>query len=135
MLAEEYRARPQGFRAWRVERTPRLLGALEYVTSEFSGVPFRTIAPGDADRELGLLTIGRSLESWRQRDWEPARHPNWRHALSAWRVLARFLMSEHPRLLRKFTTRPATKYTDAFLGFHGERLPTDLIATPITWRW
>ncbi len=53
-------------------------------------------APGNAAVELESLCLAKFLDKWML---SVAPHPQWQHAMSAWRVLGKFLMREYPDIL------------------------------------
>ena len=96
IIAEDYRVRPVGHQAFTAGYTLRLLGALQ-VSAEAKDATWIMLQPGPA-AELDLLQLGRFVK---RSDWPASNDPHWQHALSAWRVLGRYLLQEHKELLEK----------------------------------
>lgn len=137
VIAESYRVRLVGFNRFDSAETPRLLGALEYaVTKEHCD--WETIAPGNASNELRYLSIEPYLSIW-QRRWPKPSHGNWQHGRSAWRVLVRFMLREHPDKLRDLLLRgrtPIVKIVDrnkSWLPRPHDSHSGDLIAPTARW--
>lgn len=137
VVCEDFRVRPQKHNTFDHGRTLRLLGALEYVaTRQFTGVAFELIPAGNADHELPLLAIGATLGKWAKRGWKPSARTEWQHARSAWRALARYLLTHQPGMLKRF----AREAPDLIDLRGSERLfwtdeGDDLKAAPATWSW
>ncbi len=98
VVCEDYQVRPVGHARFSKGETLRLIGALHMYSSQSRNSPFQLIPPGDAEKELPLLSCG-FLEPWMV-DWPRAKHERWNHARSAWRVLLRYMMGAQPELLR-----------------------------------
>lgn len=97
VVCEDFRVQAVGHNRFSAGHTLRLIGALETITVLNPKSRWAIVPPGNAKREVPELFNG-----WYER-WEAFRNDrdaNWRHAQSAWRVMGRFLMSDHPKLLR-----------------------------------
>lgn len=131
VVAEDFKAWPVRHQSWNPMLTARLLGALEHVSMQ-RGHDFNLQPAGNADRELAQLALGRAVMRWKKR-WPSGQH--WEHAMSAWRVFARYLMDVEPATLRAFMHVQEHELRDFPLGFHHDRQGEDLIAPPISWSW
>lgn len=137
VISESYRVRLVGFNRFSSAETPRLMGALEYaVTKEHC--EWELIAPGDASSELRYLSIEPYLSMW-QRRWPKSSHGNWQHGRSAWRVMVRYMLREHPDKLRNLLLKeraPVVKVMERGKGWlprpHDSH-PDDLIAPTARW--
>lgn len=101
VAVEDYKVRAQGFNTFASGQTPMLMGAFAYVVGDRACGPLHVIPAGDPDRELKELKLDGWLEGWREY-WPNARHKNWHHARSAWRVLGRYLLQRDQELLLSF---------------------------------
>ena len=136
---ESFQQRAVGHQQFANAETPQLIGALRYaLATDKRQTTLRDIAfvqPGDPDRELPELPIGRVMTAWTA-SWAAPRAPEWHHARSAWRILSRYLLSTQPdlfvkcadpRVLRTITTRRSEfRHAPCLIA-------TDLIATTVTW--
>lgn len=86
---EEYNQRSVGFNKFRSSDTLKLIGAFNYMAAKH-GHTWAMVRPSQAD--LNALIIGRYLKRW---DKHLPASPNWRHAYSAWRALARWMLVTH----------------------------------------
>jgi hypothetical protein len=86
IAVEEYNQRSVGFNKFRSSDTLKLIGALNYLAAKHSHT-WAMVRPSQAD--LDALIIGKYLKKW---DKHLPASPNWRHAYSAWRALARWML-------------------------------------------
>jgi hypothetical protein len=87
IICEDYRVQPVGHQRFSGGDTLKVIGALEAHALN-SGCRFFTIQPGSADEVEDLF--GGWMQEWREQFQVASQ---WRHAMSAWRVLGRHLMS------------------------------------------
>lgn len=92
LIAEDYQIRPQGFNSFNAGPTLRLLGALELMTQTFNQMPFHMVKPDNPDLAQ-LFWRHRWPEIRKMIQHKVARDSRATHAISAWRVLGKFLMS------------------------------------------
>ncbi len=134
VIAEDYRMRPVGHQRFNAGLTLRMLGALEYATSQYPKSSWVQVPPGNSERELPQLLGPTFFPEW-QTSWANPKDANWRHALSAWRVLARYLMKEHATLLqqiRRVETHETMRLMPHWLPFQTQRI-NDLSAPAARW--
>lgn len=131
VIAEDFKAWPVKHQSWNPMNTARLLGALEYVAAR-RGSDWSLQPAGDADRELPQLAMGRAIMRWHKR-W-PA-DSKWQHAMSAWRVFARYLMDVEPETLRRFISVREEELRHPPVDFDWTRQSSDLVAPPVRWSW
>lgn len=84
VVAEQYQARPQGHQAWSDLAPARLLGAVEMVALR-ARVRYATVKAGTYGTEVIQPVLKR---------WTRPSSPQWKHAISAWRVLVMYLVKD-----------------------------------------
>lgn len=90
VLTEQYRARPQGFNAFREMSTPMLIGGIRFF-AEHRALRWTEVPAGDAQL-LENMPLGVYIKTWAKMWPEPGRR-EWDHARSAWRVLAQYMLT------------------------------------------
>jgi hypothetical protein len=130
ILAEDFRVRPVGHNSFSGGYTLKLLGALEAVT-RIRDATWLTMLPGPA-ADLEMLQLGRFV---RRADWAPS-SPQWRHALSAWRVLGRHLLTEEREAMEKLRKikEPKTEFSKTCLAPRTRRSQEDLFSPLTKWK-
>jgi hypothetical protein len=133
MIVERYQQRPVGHQRFVSPKTPKLIGALEYIMQERGG-GFHEVQP-NSPLDLQHMPMYRKIEAWRPK-WQHCHHQNWTHALSAWRVLSIWMMEALPELAM-LLHQDKGKVTFNPVKWLGDPLTVaghDLIALPATWR-
>lgn len=99
VIAENYQVRPVGYNRFNKGGTLRLLGALELATGQSLASSWNMVPPASWEKELPKL-VPTMFKTWTT-DWPllPKRRKDWGHAMSAWRVLLRYMMQHHPTVL------------------------------------
>lgn len=93
IIAEEYQVRPVGHQRFTMARTARLLGALEFICQR-ENVPWSTIpANSPTPNLLRALGLSRIFNTWKP-SWKNRSDARWAHGVSAWRILATYLMQQ-----------------------------------------
>ena len=130
ILAEDYRVRPLGHNAFTAGYTLKLLGALEAVT-RLKDATWSTMMPGPS-ADLEMLQLGRFI---RPVDWEP-KSPQWRHAVSAWRILGRHMLTEERDAMEKLrrVKDPKLEFDKACLAPRTRRSQEDLFSPLTKWK-
>lgn len=99
IVVEDFSVRPTGYNRFTRAETVRLIGALEYI-AHVTHSPFY-FQPAGKPKEAYAL-FGRSLTQ-HAKSWPSNR--KWTHALSAWRVMGRYLHAERKSLFQLHTVR------------------------------
>lgn len=128
VVCEDFKAWPVRHQSWNPMLTARLLGALQYVT-ERHVQQFNLQPAGSADSDLRNLALGNLIYDWKH-SWPSS--TRWEHALSAWRVVARYLLDEDQDLLRSFVRGKVVPLKERPIAIHsfGNRRANDLLAPP-----
>jgi hypothetical protein len=135
VICEDFKIRPQGHNAFSSGNTLRLIGALQYAASQYARTTWSLIPPGNAEKELPQLLGTGFFTDW-QRSWVKPKNANWRHARSAWRVLARHLMMRQPHLLNRLRderTHATFGLMPRWMEFR-QTIENDLRAPAARWR-
>jgi len=129
VITEGFRHRPQGHQAWDAGETLRLIGAIRFATEEREA-HWTEVEPGDPDKELDHLGLGRYIQAWKEHCPRP-NDMKWHHGRAAWRAIGRYLLINNQLLLQQIrgSKMPALTFdgkgvTDGF----------DLVASVMTWR-
>jgi hypothetical protein len=131
-IVESYQQRPVGYQRFASGHTLQLIGALKYAMllagHEWSEVPPKDPSP----TELNKLLIGRYLTRW-QEFLECPGDPRWRHAHSAWRVLAQYLLMRGSNDLSDLKRKVLPPLRPCGPIRHGRVNRVELIAPTVTW--
>jgi hypothetical protein len=130
VLAESFQVRPVGHNAFSGGYTLKLLGALEAV-ARLKDATWLTMMPGPS-ADLEMLQIGRFI----QKTFSEPSSPQWRHAISAWRILGRHLLTEERQQVEKLRAvkTPKVEYDKACLAPRTRRSQQDLFSPLAKWK-
>lgn len=98
VVCESFQQRPVGYNRFGRGDTLRLMGALQYLSLK-RGHEWNEIPPGDPN-EVYRLYVGKFLDAWLPKCPKPEA-AQWKHAWSAWRVMARWLMMRESKDLTR----------------------------------
>lgn len=133
VISEDFRIRGSGHQRFSAGNTLRLIGALEYATSERSQATFHLIPPNDnGERETREL-FGKVLLGYRS-SWPQKSHSTWGHCVSAWRVLGQHLFHHERDLLLKVMACKKSHRCDRWLPSLLRSKTLDRIASAAEWR-
>lgn len=120
LIIESFQHRPLGHQSFNAGLTSRLIGALEFGASMLDAALY-FIPPGSPDEAEKLF--GSFIEHYSK---QFAEHPQWRHALSAWRVLGLHLVMKNLRLLKQCRRARIT-------GLTPDHADNELIGATLRW--
>ena len=128
MIIESYQQRPVGHQSFNTALTPQFIGAFRFV-AHVQDIPTFMIQPGPVD-DLDRLFFTPVIKRW---DPEPQTHKNWKHALSALRVIGIHLMATTPE--RIMDLRNAYNILGIDVGWEGDvDCSEDCTTEPVQWR-
>lgn len=128
VIVEQYSVRPVGHQWFTKALAIRLIGAIEYVSRK-QRCTFTMVPPGDPTDVVTKMGIDSFIKSV---VGIPLRDKRWRHALSAWRVLALHLLKNEVDIFRRLRSRAVRYYDrDNFIPLIRD---IDLWSRPIIWR-
>ena len=130
IVCEDFRIRRAGHQTGSAGVTLRLLGALEFGTSQVREFSFSTVPPNDNMEAETRELFGRVLFNYRNH-WPKSRHSAWRHCLSAWRVLGHHLFMTERELLLALHKKKRSHTCSRWLPVSGKK--SDHVAEAAVW--